>query len=130
MSKNVRRSPSSTQEVLNYIVRRCVHEVDASNPDKLTGFLRYLKKERKVSVVDIRVGSIIFKLECRSLQILDELWEDYSTGHLTEVAQMNLVTEDVLKLFGLSSLKLTSNIKEEDYRDCRQRLETDEGKYG
>ena len=129
-SKNVKRSPSSTQEVLNYIARTCFHEIDASNPDKLTGFLRYLKKERKVNVVDIREGSIIFKLECRSLQILDELWEDYSTGHLTEVAQVNLVTKDILKQFGLSSLKLTSNIKEEDYRHCRQRLETDEGKYG
>ena len=129
-SKNVKRGPSSTQEVLNYIACACFHEIDASNPDKLTGFLRYLKKERKVSVVDIREGSIIFKLECKSLQILDELWEDYSTGHLTEVAQMNLVTEDILKRFGLSSLKLTSNIKEEDYRDCRQRLKTDAGKYG
>lgn len=129
-SKNVSKSPSSTQEVLSYIASTCLHEIDASNPDKLTGFLRYLKKVRKVSVVYIREGSIIFKLECRSLQILDELWEDYSTGHLTEVAQMKLVTEDILKLFGLSSLKLTLNIKEEDYRDCRQRLETDKGKYG
>ena len=130
LSTNVRGSPSSTQEVLNYIARRFFHEIDVLNPDKLTGFLRYLKKERKVSVVNIREESIIFKLGCRSLQILDELWEDYSTGHLTEVAQMNLVTQDILKLFGLSSLKLTLNIKEEDYRDCRQRLETDDGKYG
>ena len=120
------QSPSLSQEVSKYIARTCLQE-NTSNPDKLTGFLQYLKKERKVTVVDIREESIIFTLECRSQQILNELWEDYCTGHLSKVAQVNLVTKDILKQFGLTSLKLTSNIKEEDYRDCRQRLEIDEG---
>ena len=120
------QSPSLSREVSKYIARTCFQE-NASNPDKLTGFLQYLKKVRKVTVVDVRAGIIIFTLECRSQQILDELWEDYCTGHLSKVAQVNLVTKDILKQFGLTSLKLTSNIKEEDYRDCRQRLEIDEG---
>lgn len=120
------QSPFLSRKVSKYIARTCSQE-NASNPDKLTGFLRYLKKERKVTVVNIREGSIIFTLECKSQQILDELWEDYCTGHLSEVAQMNLVTKDILKQFDLTSLKLTSNIKEEDYRDCRQRFE---GLYG
>lgn len=118
-------SLASTQEVLNYIARKCFQENDASDPDN--GFLRYMKNERKVSVVNIKEGSIIFTLECRSLQSLDELWEDFSTGQLTEVAQVHLVTEDILKQFSLSSLNLTANIKEEDYRDCRQRLAAIEG---
>ena len=112
------QSPSLSRAVSKYI---------ASNPDKLTGFLRYLKKKRNVTVVNIKEGSIIFTLECRSQQILYELWEDYRTGHLNKVAQRKLATTDILKQFGLTSLKLTSNIKEEDYRDCRQRLEIDEG---
>ena len=120
------QSPSLSRAVSKCIARKCFKE-NASNPDKLTGFLRYLKKKRKVTVVNIKEGSIIFTLECRSQQILYELWEDYRTGHLSKVAQRKLVTTDILKQFGLTSLKLTSNIKEEDYRDCRQRLEIAEG---
>ena len=89
-----------------------------------------MKEVRKVIVDDIKTGSLIFTLECGSVQILDDLWEDYCTGHLNEVAQQYLVTDDILEEFGLSSLKLTSNIKEEDYKACRQRLVTNEGGYG
>ena len=89
-----------------------------------------MEEVRKVIVADIKKGSLIFTLECGSVQILDDLWEDYRTGNLNEVAQRYLVTDDILEEFGLSSLKLTSNIKEEDYKACRQRLVTNEGGYG
>lgn len=91
-------------------------------------FLEYLEDVLKVIVVDIKTGSLIFTLECGSVQILDGLWEDYRTGHLNEVAQRYLVTDDILEEIGLSSL--TSNIREEDYKACRQRLVTTEGGYG
>ena len=113
---------SSTQEVLNRIADKCFEQVDASNPNELNRFLTYLEKVRKVLVLDVKTGSLIFKLECRSVKILDDLWRDYRTGYLNGVAQSNLVTNDILKEFDLSSFKLTSNIKEEDYRACRQGL--------
>ena len=59
------------------------------------------------------------------MKILDDLWQDYSTGHLNKVAQSYLVTNDILKEFGLSSFKLASNIKEEEYRTCRLHLTID-----
>lgn len=94
----------------------------------MNGFVKYLREVREVLVLDVRTGSLIFTLECGSLKILDDLWEEYNTGHLNEVAQLYLVTNDILKEFGLSSFKLVSNIKEEDYRTCRQRL-TIEGRF-
>ena len=113
---------SSTQEVLNRIADKCFERVDPSNPDELNGFLTYMEKVRKVLVLDVKIGSLIFNLECRSVKILDDLWQDYSTGRLNEVAQSYLVTNDLLEEFCLSSFKLASNIREEDYRTCRQRL--------
>lgn len=113
---------SSIQEVLNRIADKCFEKFDPSNPDELNGFLTYMEKVREVLVHDVRIGSLIFKLECRSVKILDDLWQDYSTGHLNKVAQSYLVTNDILKEFGLSSFKLASKIKEEDYKACRQRL--------
>jgi len=66
-------------------------------------------------------------VECRTLQILDELWNDYCTGHLNAMVQKFLVTEDILKLFGLIEVKLTTTILEEDYRNCRAYLKHYEG---
>lgn len=91
----------------------------------MNGFVKYLREVREVLVLDVKTGGLIFTLECGSLKILDDLWQDYSTGHLNEVAQFYLVTNDILKEFGLSSFKLASNIKEEEYRTCRQHLTID-----
>ena len=129
-SREASSNQPSTQEVFNRIADKYFENVDPSNPDERNGFLTYLEKVRKVLVLDIKKGSLIFTLECGSVQILDDLWEDYCTGHLNEVAQSYLMTDDILEEFGLSSLKLTSNIKEEDYKACRQRLVTNEGGYG
>ena len=120
----------STQEVLDRIAVKYLEKVDPSNPEELNEFLRYMTEVRKVLVLDAKSGSLIFTLECRSLQILDDLWKDYKRGHLDRVAQLYLVTKDILKEFGLSSFLLKSNIKEEDYSVCRQQLATNEGGYG
>ena len=108
--------------MLNRIAEKCFEKVDPSNPDELNGFLKYLKEVRKVLVLDVKTGSLIFTLECGSLEILDDLWEGYNTGHLNEVAQLYLVTNDILEEFDLSSFKLESFIKYKEYRACRQRL--------
>lgn len=120
----------STQDIINRVADKWLQTVNPSSQDQLNEFVDYMERVRKVFIVDVKKGSLIFTLGCGSVQILDELWEDYSTGHLNEVAQSCLVTKDILEEFGLSSLKLTSNIKEEDYRACRQRLATNEGGYG
>ena len=71
-------------------------------------------------VADAHLGCLIVTVRCSSLQILDELWEDYRTGHLNEMAQKYLVTKEILKKFGLIELKLMTTIVEEEYRACRQ----------
>ena len=70
-------------------------------------------------VIATEKGSLILIVECSSMKILDALWEDYYTGHLSEVAQRFLVTED-LRMFGLKEVKFTATIEEKDYRACRQ----------
>lgn len=119
----------STQEVLNMIASKYFQILDPSTPEELNGFIEYMKKVREVIIVDVKTGSLIITVECSSLQILDELWIDYKTGHLNEMAQKYLVTEDVLKAFGLTELKLKTTIVEEEYRACREVFLTSLGKY-
>ena len=64
---------SETQGVLNYIAQKYFQEVDVKNPVELNRFLKYMEEARKVIVADIKTGSLIFTLECGSVQILDDL---------------------------------------------------------
>ena len=119
----------STQEVLDMIASKYFQKLDPSTPEDFNGFIEYMEKVRKVIIADVKTGSLIITVECSSLQILDELWIDYRTGHLNEMAQKYLVTEDVLKAFGLTELKLKTTIVEEEYRACREVFLTSLGKY-
>ena len=110
----------SAQGVLSFIALKAFQPVDPSKPEELNGFLEYMEKVRKVLIVDTQLGSLIITVECSSLQILDQLWDDYCTGYLNEMAQTFLVTEDILKELGLIEVKLTTTILEEEYRACRE----------
>ena len=114
------RAVPSSQEVLNVIATKYFHELNPSTPEEFNEFVQYMEKVRKVIIVDSKTGSLILILECSSLQILDELWEDYCTGHLNKVAQKFLVTDEILKEFGLAEVKLTTTINEEEYKACRE----------
>ena len=63
---------------------------------------------------------MLITVTCSSLQILEGLWEGYSSRHLNEVVQQTLVTPDVLEKLGLSELKLTTTISEEEYNKCKE----------
>ena len=124
-----REAVPSSQEVLNLIATKYLQELNPSTREEFSEFIQYMKEVRKVIVVDAQTGSLILTLECSSLQVLDELWEDYCSGHLNEVAQKLLVTEEILKEFGLSAVKLTTTINEEEYKDCRELLLNPSSRY-
>ena len=117
----------SVQEVLNRIADKLVDTIDPSDPESINDFLQYMKEARQVLIVDVKTGSLIITVRCSSLHILDDLWKDYCTGHLQEVAQRYLVTEDILKELGLESVQLTLTINEEEYRAYRKHLLRNEG---
>ena len=71
-------------------------------------------------IVDAQPGSLILTVKCPSLEILEELWNDYCTGRLNEMAQKFLVTVDILIALGLTAVRLTTTILDEDYRACRE----------
>ena len=110
----------SAQGVLNFIAFKYFQAVDPSKPEELNGYLQYLKDVRQVLFVNAQTGSLIIIVECNSLEILEGLWNDYNTGHLNEMAQKFLVTDDILNEFGLTEVKLTTIIMEKEYKACRE----------
>ena len=119
----------NTQDVLNMIADRHFKRRDKSNAEKLDDFVEYMERVRKVLLVDAQTGSLIITVECGSLEILDNLWDDYCTGNLNEMAQKYLVTDDILKEFGLFEVKLSTTIQEEEYRSARVYFMQGSGEY-
>ena len=110
----------AVQYVLNLIARRYLQTVKPSTVQEYSQFVTYLEKMREVLIVSVETGSLIITVECGSLQILDQLWEDYCSGYLNEMAQKYLVTDDILKECSLLEVKLITTILEEDYKACQE----------
>ena len=122
LSENVGNGDIPSQQILNLIASKYLNNLNPSTPEDFNGFIRYMKEAREVLLVDYKLGSLIITVECGSLKILEELWQDYCTGNLGRVVQECLVTEDILKELGLSEIKLITTIDEKDYKDCQKYL--------
>ena len=121
-SGNVGNGIPSPQQILSLIASKYLNNLNPSTPEDFNSFMLYMKQMREVIVVDCKPGSLIITVECGSLKILEELWQDYCTGYLGRVVQECLVTEDILKELGLSEIKLITTIDEKDYKDCQKYL--------
>ncbi|XP_022790556.1 uncharacterized protein LOC111330032 isoform X2 [Stylophora pistillata] len=78
-------------------------------------FQEYLR-EMRVILTSVSVGSLVITVRCDSLQILEELWKDYISGHLGEMVQNCFVTEKILKELNLAELKLKTSMDIEEYK--------------
>ena len=83
---------------------------------------KYLKKKFGADVQGDRRGSLIITVSCSSLEVLEELWKEYRTGHLNEVIQATLVTAEVLEKLNLKEVKLRTIISEDDYLSYKEFL--------
>ena len=109
----------NTQSILTLVASKYLTNVSPSSRDALNGFVQYLTEVRKVLIVGTHSGSLIIKVKCSTLEILEDLWDDYCIGHLNEMAQKHLMTEEILKTQGLTELILTTSISDEKYRECK-----------
>ena len=83
---------------------------------------RYLQSRLELEVKAATEGSLRITVECRTLEILERLWEDYSSGHLNAVAENYLLTDDIKRRYNVLSVNLKTTILEEDYLACKSSL--------
>lgn len=91
--------------------------------------IRYLKEKLGVEVQECSQGSLIIKVSCRSLEVLEALWIEYCTGHLNKVVQDTLVTPEVLEKLDLREAKLRTVISEKDYLSHQEFLKNRSGNH-
>ena len=116
-------SPIPTEgEILRLIAANYLQTTPPRSKADRNDFLAYLQQMR-VAITGVGIGSLLITVKCDSLEILERLWQDYSSGHLGEVVQRCFVTEEILTELSLAELKLQTTITEEEYMACKMYFE-------
>nr|XP_058946237.1 uncharacterized protein LOC131774239 [Pocillopora verrucosa] len=82
----------------------------------------YLQGVHDLMIREAGEGSLRIVVECKTLEILEHLWDDYSSGHLNEVAEERLLTDEIKKKYDVESIELETTITMEDYLACKLSL--------
>ena len=104
------------------IIKGSFHSVKLHSIGEFNQFMEYAK-EMKLTIVGASDGSLVITVKCESLMILEDLWTDYSSGHLGEVVQNCFVTEKILKELNLAELRLKTTMDIEEYNACKMFFE-------
>ena len=105
---------SLAQRVFYSIALNYLKTIPPQSREEHNIFKEYLR-EIKAIIKDVSEGSLVITVKCESLQSLEKLWTDYSSGHLGEMVQNCFVTEKILKEHNLTELRLKTTMDREEY---------------
>ena len=131
------------KDVYDMLMLQASKFIESHNYSKVTGvraFVGFLEKAYDVTQVPLNKcsliislnwnkGSLIISLNCKTLKGLDQLWNDYLSGHLNKVAERYLVTDKMKRKLKLRKINLKTTIEEENYLNCRKVLFEISGEY-
>jgi len=92
-----------------------------SEDESLKTFCHYLAKTLNIHLTGKQAGSLILTVHCRTLEILEQLWQDYSSGHLDSVVEECFLTDE-------TTIGLETTISEKEYLRCKTFLTEISGK--
>jgi len=124
-TRNPQNHSQSQQELLAQVMKEIAKEYledhDISTQDGLNAYSIFLSGVFVgLHTRQIRLSSLIFVVQCCTLDILEGLWAKYQSGYLNEVAESCLVTEKIRRKFDIESLTLKTTIDKKDYLACRR----------
>ena len=123
-----KQDPTHLEEVKRKLMHEMTKTFFETRADKLAlkdipnQLRNYLEGVLDLPVVTVQKGSLILTVECRTLEILERLWEEYCSGHLNAVAEAYLITDDLPDRFEVEVIKLKTTISKDDYLACKLSL--------
>ena len=125
-AKNLeKKEREAMEDILTQVVEKYVkcNEFSKDNlGEDLKSFTDHIVNVYGVNLVTVGKGSVIIILDCPTLDSLEHLWNDYLAGHLDNLAQRYLVTNEMKKKLNLETGSLKTTIVEEDYLNCKEAL--------
>ena len=104
-----------------YLQNNPVHPSD--QPDEgVSGLFEYIKERYNSLVTAFGLGCLEITVQCPTLGSLESLWSDYCSGHLNEVAERFLVTNELKRKLNVENVRLETTISEENYLMCKKSI--------
>ena len=95
----------------------------SNQPDEgVIGFFKQLEDIHNVLVKTFKLGCLEITVQCRTLESLESVWSDYCSGHLNEIAEFFLVTDELKRKLNVETVRLKTMISEENYFMCKKAL--------
>lgn len=109
------------KEKLNQYFQQEVKNYNAFfQTEGLADFLGRFKNKCNVRIKAVGLGSLEIRVECPTLESLENLKSDYCSGYLDEMAEKCMLTDDVRQKLNLKDVSLKVVIRQEDYDRCRK----------
>ncbi|XP_070550656.1 uncharacterized protein [Ptychodera flava] len=80
------------------------------------------QRHKHMELHDTREGSISYIMDCQSLEALESLMDDYSSGSLHRMVKSTFLSESLLDEIGALYLSLGASIDYEEYLLCQEEL--------
>ncbi|XP_070552081.1 uncharacterized protein [Ptychodera flava] len=81
------------------------------------------QRHKHMELLDMCEGSISYIMDCQSLEALESLMDDYSSGSLHRMVKSTFLSESLLDEIGALYLSLGTSIDYEEYLQCQEELE-------
>ena len=94
----------------------------AAELELVGAFIEHVEEVYNVALKSANVGSLEIVFHCPTLKSLEHLWSDYLSGHLNEVAEKFLITDEIKRTLKVETIRLKTSIEEENYLKCRKAL--------
>ena len=88
----------------------------------VSGLITHIQETYRLALKSVGFGSLRITFNCQSLESLENLWSDYQSGQLNDIAERYLVTDDIKKKLNLETVRLKTTIEEENYQICKRIL--------
>ena len=92
-------------------------------------FLKCIEDAYNLRIKALGFGCLEIRVQCPTLGSLESLWRDYCSGHLNEMAERCLVTDEVRKKLELETVNFKIVIKELEYLAYRKSFLESERKF-
>lgn len=116
------------EDIMNGFAKKALDSFPLTSERALNNYYSHLRGALGLQLYEKKQGSLHLRVHCRSLAILERMWNEYCSGHLNTVAEECLGTDEVKKEAGVDTIRLKTTILEEDYMKCRKFLTEISGK--
>ena len=103
------------QEIFDDLMREMVQSMesdDLSEDEGVGSLIKYLKESHSLTLKRFTKDGLTIIIQC-PVENLESLLENCNSGHLNEVAERCLLTDEIRTILNVDTVKLKTTIKEE-----------------